>query len=237
MSKKAMKETYSQLANEFKESRSNTTFSKLYIKMKPSLMNYIKGFVKDRDAAEDLTADTFSKVFTQIDKYHPEKGQITTWAFRIAKNDCLSYIKKQKRKTSLEYFNEKGITPSMGGEFVHGVHHYEMEDIKEEQDFLDEYNEVQDKYNIAIDSIQYLSPLYKDIIHDRIIGGMCYKDIMFKHDDNIETYKEEFDRKEIGEAFYNKEYKRALQRVKNRIKRGREMLSRMIIEKYQEECV
>jgi RNA polymerase sigma factor (sigma-70 family) len=232
-----MKETYSQLANEFKSNRSNSTFSKLYVKMKPSLFNYIKGFVKDIDVAEDLTADTFAKVFTQIDKYDPNKGQITTWSFRIAKNDCLSYIKKAKRKTSLEYFNEKGITPTMGGIISQGSHIYEMDDIKTEQDFLNEYNETNDKYNIAINSIDDLSPLYRDIIHDRIINSMNYKDIMFKHDDNIETYRDRFARNEISEAFYNKEYKRALQRVKNRIKRGREMLSKMITEKYQEEYI
>jgi hypothetical protein len=66
---------------------------------------------------------------------------------------------------------------------------------------------------------------------------MDYKSIMFKHDKNISKYQEQFENNKISERFYNKEYKRALQRVKNRIKRGREMLGNMVLEKYKEDCV
>lgn len=229
-------ETYSELAIEFKKNRDNKSFAKLYTKMRPCLYHYILDFVKDRDTAKDLLSDTFTKVFTRIDKYDPDKGQITTWTFRIAKNDCLSHIKKNKRKTSLERYCENGVEPTSADGFSVGAEH-NMEDMKTEQDFLDEYNETQLKYNLAIDGISDLSPLYRDIIHDRIINGMDYKSIMFKHDKNIAKYQKQFENGKISECFYNKEYKRALQRVKNRIKRGREMLSGMVLERYQEECV
>lgn len=229
-------DTYLELALEFKKNRDNKTFTKLYTKMKPCLYHYILDFVKDRDTAKDVMSDTFTKVFTQIDKYDPIKGQITTWAFRIAKNDCLSHIKKNKRKTSLEYYCQNGMAPTSADGFSTGVE-YNMEDMKSEQDFWDEDNEIQLKYNIALDSISELSPLYRGIIYDRIINGMDYKSIMFKHDKNISKYQEQLVNNKVSDGFYNKEYKRALQRVKNRIKRGREMLGNMVLEKYQEESV
>jgi regulatory protein YycI of two-component signal transduction system YycFG len=175
-------------------------------------------------------------VFTKINKYDPDKGQITTWAFRIAKNECLSHIKKGKRKTSLEKYCENGFEPTSANGFSVGAE-YNMEDMKTEQDFLDEYNETQLKYNLAINGISDLSPLYRDIIHDRIINGMDYKSIMYKHDAQFVKYEQQYKAGKVSERFYNKEYKRALQRVKNRIKRGREMLGAMVNEKYQEECI
>ena len=229
-----MAETYSQLAVDFKENKSNEAFEKLYKKMKPGLYNYIFGFVKDRDVTRDLLSDAFIKVYTEIDRYEPEKGQITTWAFRIARNDCLSYIKKIRKKSRLEVIADKGISPTSDREFIYGQY-YELEDIKTDKDFLAEENELQTKYNLAIENINNLKPLYKDIIYDRLINKMDYKSIMFKHDSHINKYKIQFENNEISEKTYNKEYKRALQRIKNKIRRGREMLANLIEEAYKTE--
>lgn len=229
-------DTYLELALEFKKNRDDKTFTKLYSKMKPCLYHYILDFVKDKDIAKDVLSDTFTKVFTQIEKYDPEKGQITTWAFRIAKNDCLSHIKKNKRKTSIEKYFQNGSAPTTSDGFLSGVQ-YEYDEIKTEEDYWDEHNEVQSKYKLALDSVKNLSPLYRDIIYDRIINGMDYKSIMYKHDAQFVKYEQQYEAGKVSERFYNKEYKRALQRVKNRIKRGREMLGAMVNEKYQEECI
>lgn len=231
-----IKESYSQLANEFKTNKSNKTFSKLYVKMKPGLYHYIYDFIKDKDSTEDVLSDTFSKVFTEIDKFDPTKGQITTWAFRIARNDCLSYIKKAKRKTSLEKFYDNGISPTSSDKFLVDVQ-YNIEDIKSDDMFWNEYNEINDKFNLAINSIKELSPLYRDIIQDRIVNKLDYKTIMFKHDEYMSKYKEDVENNKISESFYEAEYKKALQRIKNRIKRGREMLANIITEKYEKEML
>ena len=44
-----MKDNYTELAIEFKETGSHVTFTKLYKKMTPGLKHFIKGYVKDLD--------------------------------------------------------------------------------------------------------------------------------------------------------------------------------------------
>ncbi len=53
--------------------------------------------VIDHDDADDLTQDVFVKVYKNIDKFR-EDAQLYTWIYRIATNECLTFLNKKKRK-------------------------------------------------------------------------------------------------------------------------------------------
>ena len=54
------------------------------------------GFVNDYDAAQDLAQETFIIVWQKLETFRNESA-IGTWIFRIASNNCLRQIEKQKR--------------------------------------------------------------------------------------------------------------------------------------------
>lgn len=54
------------------------------------------GFVNDYDAAQDLAQETFIIVWQKLETFRDESA-IGTWIFRIASNNCLRQIEKQKR--------------------------------------------------------------------------------------------------------------------------------------------
>jgi RNA polymerase sigma-70 factor (ECF subfamily) len=54
------------------------------------------GFVNDYDAAQDLAQETFIIVWQKLDTFRNESS-IGTWIFRIASNNCLRQIEKDKR--------------------------------------------------------------------------------------------------------------------------------------------
>jgi RNA polymerase sigma-70 factor (ECF subfamily) len=60
------------------------------------------GFVNDYDMAQDLAQETFIIVWEKQDTFRNESS-IGTWIFRIASNNCLRQIEKQKKiiKTEL----------------------------------------------------------------------------------------------------------------------------------------
>lgn len=58
----------------------------------------IRKMVVDHDDANDLTQDVFIKVHQNIDRFN-EKAQLFTWIYRIATNECLSFLRKQKRRS------------------------------------------------------------------------------------------------------------------------------------------
>ena len=180
---------YRELTENFLETKSEKDFTALYRKVKPGLKSYINKIVKDSEATEDIVGNTLTKMWTKIDQYDPQY-QITTWLYRIAFNECLGYINERNKKTSLNKLAEFGIEVGDEG-FIGGDISQLIEDseIKTEQDFLDEDEELQNQYVDALKAIQSLKPIYRDIVIDRLLNNMKYEDIADKYDLPLQTIK------------------------------------------------
>ncbi|SHE52295.1 RNA polymerase sigma factor [Chryseobacterium sp. OV279] len=59
------------------------------------------GYVNNSELAQDLAQETFIIVWRQLPKFRNESS-IGTWIFRIASNNCLKQIEKEKRFTKAE---------------------------------------------------------------------------------------------------------------------------------------
>lgn len=72
------------------------------------------GYVNDADLAQDLAQETFIIVWKQLPNFRNESA-IGTWIFKIASNNCLRQIEKEKRnlKTSLPLQLKEEITESI----------------------------------------------------------------------------------------------------------------------------
>lgn len=58
---------------------------------------HIRKMVIDHDDADDLTQEVFIKIHRHIDTFR-EDSQLFTWIYRIATNECLSFLQKKKRR-------------------------------------------------------------------------------------------------------------------------------------------
>ena len=197
--------TYRELTENYIATKSHEDYTKLYNRVKPGLTKYIANVIKDGDIAEDIAVNTLIKLWTKIDQYDPQY-QITTWLYRIAMNESLGYIRQRNKSTSMDRLREDfGVEVNSAGAFestsVQDL--IEEAEMKTETDFYDEEAELTERYELALQAIRQLKPLYRDILVDRLINNMKYKDIAEKH--NIE-----------------------LQTVKNRIRRGRTLITEAV---------
>jgi len=197
--------TYRELTENYIATRSHEDYTKLYNRVKPGLTKYIANVIKDGDVAEDIAVNTLIKLWTKIEQYDPQY-QITTWLYRIAMNEALGYIRQRNKSTSMDRLREDfGVEVNSAGAFestsVQDL--IEEAEMKTEIDFYDEEEELTARYELALQAIRELKPLYRDILVDRLINNMKYKDIAEKH--------------EIG-----------LQTVKNRIRRGRTLITEAV---------
>ncbi len=64
------------------------------------VFNTCVGFVRNLTDAEDLTQEVFVKVYQTIASFREEAG-IGTFVYRIAVNECLAFLRKQKRQKRL----------------------------------------------------------------------------------------------------------------------------------------
>lgn len=75
-------------------------FERLYSEFYPQVYAYLLKLTGDAHLSEELTQDTFFKIFRKIDDYRADCS-FNVWACRIAKNTYYSYLKKRKKLTSL----------------------------------------------------------------------------------------------------------------------------------------
>jgi len=244
-----MKGSYAELANKYKESRSEIDFTRLYNKIRPSLRTYIMSMVKDYDVCEDLLARTCVKIYEKIDSYNPEFA-ITTWSYTIAKRECLRWIKRERNpRVSLSYLMESGsqaIETDDEMSISHSGIDFETPEFKSEGDCLDEDVRFDTTYNMAIEEIKNLKPLYRDILMDNLFHKLKYREIAFKYDETLRKLDAKV--KELKTAptvkktqsvearkakkEYDAYYKQALQRVKNRVRRGKTLVAEAIKDKF-----
>jgi RNA polymerase sigma factor (sigma-70 family) len=72
-------------------------FNQLVRKYQQKIYWHIRKMVIDHDDADDLTQDVFVKVWKNLDTFRQD-AQLFTWIYRIATNECLSFLKAKKRK-------------------------------------------------------------------------------------------------------------------------------------------
>ena len=180
--------TYRELSENFIKSKSEHDYNALYARVKPGLRNYIANVVKDTEATNDILTNTLTKMWTKIDQYDPSY-QITTWLYRIAFNECLGWIRQRNTKYSLEAMKDYGI--EISDQYAHTsardlLIEYEL---KTEADWLEEDQDLTDRYELALNNIDNLKPMYKGIIEDRLLNNMKYEDIAEKYNLPLHTIK------------------------------------------------
>lgn len=71
-------------------------FGELYDLFLADIYRFIFYKVTHRELAEDLTEDTFFKVWQNIDSYQQTKHPFSSWLYKIAHNTVIDYMRKEK---------------------------------------------------------------------------------------------------------------------------------------------
>lgn len=104
----------------------------MYAEYYKDILNLVIRITGSVDDSEDITQETFTKAFLNIDKFKGE-SKLSTWIFSIAKNESFRFLKERKKRrfSDIEFLiKEAGKT--------------ESEDIQsenEKQDLIDQVKE------------------------------------------------------------------------------------------------
>ncbi len=78
-------------------------FDELVRRHEVKIHNLCYKMLRNYDDAKDLAQETFLKAYRKINKF-AGKAKFSTWLYRIAVNNCLNFLKKQK--PTVELFEE-----------------------------------------------------------------------------------------------------------------------------------
>ena len=79
----------------------DAAFEALYRSSRDDLYAYVMGMLRDRAAAEDVTALAFERALRKRGRYDPRRGSRRAWLFGIARNAALDELRRRKRTTAL----------------------------------------------------------------------------------------------------------------------------------------
>jgi RNA polymerase sigma-70 factor (ECF subfamily) len=74
-------------------------FDEIYKTYWSKVFRLCMGYVNDNELAQDIAQETFIIVWQQLSRFRNESN-IGTWIYRIATNNCLRQIDRQKRKST-----------------------------------------------------------------------------------------------------------------------------------------
>jgi RNA polymerase sigma-70 factor (ECF subfamily) len=68
----------------------------IYSRFSSKMLSVCRQYIKDIQLAEDVMITAFMKVFTNLNKFE-NKGSFEGWIRRIMVNECISYLRVQKK--------------------------------------------------------------------------------------------------------------------------------------------
>jgi RNA polymerase sigma-70 factor, ECF subfamily len=86
-------------------------FEALYRRAFPRVYGYVATLLRDRLAAEEVTAQAFERAYRKRRSFRASRGSQEAWLFGIARNAALDELRRRKRRASLETDPQDVYTP------------------------------------------------------------------------------------------------------------------------------
>lgn len=177
------------LALNYIENKDDKSFEKLYKRITPGLRKYISKFFIDKyeNCVDDVLSKTFYKAIKNINQYNSDYN-FSTWIYKIAKNESLQELNKNKKFIYFSQFKNNDDTvfdPTTISEIINKTDYIDYINYERYENEL----KINQLYLKAIEEINNLDDLYKSILIDREINKLKYKDLAIKYNLNESTLK------------------------------------------------
>lgn len=126
-------------------------FEKLYITYYKQVFSYVMTLVRNRDHAEEITQETFSRAMAAAGSYRKDSGELT-WLCSIAKNIFYDETRRNKRVCDMP------------------------EDMESDFDIAEAVEDEDSSYRIHV-ILHSLEEPYKEVFQLRVFGELSFQKI------------------------------------------------------------
>ena len=118
---------------------------------------------KDKSDAEDITQETFVKVWKNLKKFKPEQ-RFKSWLLAIARNTTIDYIRKRRHAVFSDFDDEEGSNVI-------------VETLADEERLADEVAELAESAEHTAEAVKKLPDIYRSVLAFRYEGGLSFEEI------------------------------------------------------------
>jgi RNA polymerase sigma factor (sigma-70 family) len=161
------------------ENNDQLAYATLMNKYKKAVYFTILKMVSNKDDADDLTMQAFTKAFNNLEKYDTSYA-FSTWLFRIASNNAIDHLRKRRLSTTsldASIYNDDENEVSVGSSIADNAADPEEEFVLEQRS------------KIMREVIETLDEKYKVLIEFYYFEGLKYEEIAKRLDLPLGTIK------------------------------------------------
>lgn len=160
------------------DDKDQAAYAELMERYRESIYFMLLKMVNNSDDAEDLTIEAFGKAFNRLKQYQPNYA-FSTWMFKIASNNCIDFIRKQRKKKTMSI--DTGMTNEDGERMGFDI----------ESDGRDPEEEVirDQKIQAMRQVVDKLKPRYRELVILRYFKEYSYDEIAQELDLPLGTVK------------------------------------------------
>src|SRR5690349_13790661 len=129
-------------------------FEALYRDSAPAIFAFVAGMLRDRSAAEEVTAIAFERGFRARATFDPKRGAPRGWMFGIARNAALDELRRRGRVAELPPEPEDRTSPGPP-----------------------ELAEASARRDVVLRALESLDPHERELIALRFDGGLSHAEI------------------------------------------------------------
>ena len=142
-------------------------FGRLYDQNYSAILNYCIRRTGNIELAQDITAETFVKALKNITRFEWRDVSFSSWLYRIAGNELISYFRKNSYKSvSLDYLSES-----------HGLEPVSPQELEEEFIAAQEKLERHKEFLAVREQVGKLKQKYQDVIALRYFSNKSIQEI------------------------------------------------------------
>ena len=98
--------------------RETAAFEELYRSSRDDVYAYVSGLLRDRSAAEEVTAQAFERAWRKRRQIRPDRGSPRAWLFGIARNAALDELRRRSRQVEMRKDSDETREPAPGSRRV-----------------------------------------------------------------------------------------------------------------------
>lgn len=130
------------------------SFAELYERTFPRVYAYVASLLRDRAAAEDVTAQAFERAYRKRRSFRARRGSPEGWLFGIARNAALDELRRRRRHAS-----------------------HEPNEVADEAPAAEDHAELALRREVVRRALAQLEPRERDLVALKFMGGLSNAEI------------------------------------------------------------
>jgi len=140
-----------------------SAFSALVKRYNRDVYGFAFYMVKDKSDAEDITQETFVKVWKNLKKFKPDQ-RFKSWLLAIARNTTIDYIRKRRHANFSDFDDEEGSNAI-------------VDTLVDEEKLADEVASLAESAGQIGEAVKELPDIYRTVLALRYDGGLAFEEI------------------------------------------------------------